>query len=223
MNHIDKPISVSNLAILNIVVSLIFFSLGIHAEPLNKSNTSGTPSNYRGPVANYPPSFKIGEKWIYSDQESCEVVKTGPLSTIFFCHRNGTNIPDSCTDTYEELTPNLDLIFLRNRNFAPAVDCYKWIADDPSFKFPLWIGKHWSYEIQVTNNQVQAAVEGQEQLVISGKSVSTFRIVYATKNLAVQNAPWNQMTIWYSPKHKQYVKIISKERSSVLTNYISPR
>jgi hypothetical protein len=204
------------------------FSAVIHAEPANKYNQQEIPSNYHGPVANYP-DFIIGEKWVYSDMTEFEVVKTGQSSTIFLGNRKNQRLVDACHNLYEERDRNLNVIFLRDKDLKVASDCYLAIPRNLTLDFPLWIGKQWSFEKpNMVNNtiakyQIQASVESKEQLTIGNKQVMTFKIVYQIKNLSVPKSLWWKASAWYSPKHKQLVKIMSAKKTVVLTEYHQPK
>lgn len=172
------------------------------------------PSDYQGSIAERPKLTK-GDRWEYMKSVgrvvSYDFMEEINEQLIFQYQEN--------TDKKKEIyTPDLNLVKIFNKKgelkeeFTP----YK-----GSFRFPLFVGKKWSYTYSTTKHEKKGQpgilddyisdvkVVSYEQIKVPAGTFWAFRIEEGRYKWEVKKRPKrgiSERTVWYSPEVKNVVK-----------------
>jgi len=172
------------------------------------------------------PTIQVGDSWVYDNIDGWKNSKESTSTVIVTSVSEKTFQTESKNDKNGEITKtirNMDLNFIEKET---AVG--KRIADpyNPSFSFPLEIGKKWEQKVTFSRTfekdrksvaNLKGEVIGWEKITVSAGTFNALRVeVKGYYNASNGSGSWagsiNEI-YWYVPEIKNSVKTIYKDTS----------
>ncbi|MDA8339178.1 MAG: hypothetical protein M0Z70_07755 [Nitrospiraceae bacterium] len=179
------------------------------------SDKDKPPTDYQGPIAERPKLVK-GDRWEYTRRDqviSFEFAGEENGNLVFYVQWNGGGKMKNIR------TPDLNFIKEFNKKGEIVEECNPYKG---ALRFPLWIGKKWSYTFTTTklaehggagelaDRDSDVKVVSYEQIKVPAGTFWAFKIEEhrVTRGARGPKARLGyNSTVWYSPEVKNIIKV----------------